>query len=297
MANHAQFVLQVSDYTLAGIDRTNRILRVRGNAIPVILPTSINAGTVVAGGSSWVAGDLFTLANAPGAIFQVATVSTGAAATVSVLNPSTGCTATTADVATAIFPSVGAGLTVTTTTNAGKGGLLTITGFSIASSVVTFNLTTGQGSNLASGGSDAVVVQGFTGVWSFLNALYTTASATASTFTASITAPNVGQTNLYAAATLQPTYVTGGIIVRYGFVDQLGLARPVAGIGPTANPVKLELYTKNNSTYFYETNIVQTNVGLQARAFKQAATAAEVGAGAMPADVIGFEAEFVAGAF
>ena len=141
------------------------------------------------------------------------------------------------------------------------------------------------------------MVQGFTGVWSFLNALYTTASATASTFTASITAPNVGQTNLYATATLQPTYVTGGIIVRQGFVDQLGLARSVAGIGPTANPVKLELYTKNNSTYFYETNIVQTNVGLQARAFKQAATAAEVGAGAMPADVIGFEAEFVAGAF
>ena len=68
-------------------------------------------------------------------------------------------------------------------------------------------------------------------------------------------------------------------------------------ISKAANPLKLELYTKNNSTYFYETNIVQTNVGLQARAFKQAATAAEVGAGAMPADVIGFEAEFVAGAF
>src|SRR6202453_5126035 len=100
MANQAQFQLQVSDFTLAGIDKTNRILRVRGNAIPIIVPGSVNTVTVVAGGSGWVVGDLFTLAKAPGAIFKVATVSTGAIATVTVVNPGAGATATTAAVAT-----------------------------------------------------------------------------------------------------------------------------------------------------------------------------------------------------
>lgn len=294
MANQAQFILQVSDYTLAGIDRTNRILRVRGNAIPVIVPASVNTVTVVSGGSGWVVGDQFTLAKAPGAIFQVATVSTGAIATATVVNPGPGgATPTTGDTATAIAPSVGISATLTSTVNTGSGGLLIITGFSIASSVVTFNVVNA----LTGGGGQTVIVQGFTGLYSFLNGSYTTSTATATTVTASITAPNVGQTSVYATLTVQPTYVTGGIIVLPGFVDQLGQARPVAGIGPLASPVKLELFTKINSTYFYETNIVQTNVGLQARAFKQAATAAEVGAGAMPADVIGFEAEFVAGAF
>jgi len=74
MANQAQFILQVSNFTLAGIDKTNRTLRVKGNAIPIIAPGSINTGTVVAGGSGWVVGDLLTVANAPGAILNVATV-------------------------------------------------------------------------------------------------------------------------------------------------------------------------------------------------------------------------------
>lgn len=297
MANQAQFVLQVSDFTLAGIDRTNRTIRVKGNAIPIIAVNSVNTVTVVSGGSGWVVGDLFTLAHAPGAIFEVATVSTGAIATATVVNPGSGATATTGDTATAIFPSVGTGATLTSTVNAGKGGLLIITGFSIASSVVTFNLQGAQGSALASGGGDEVVVQSFTGVWSFLNGLYDTASATSNTFTASITAPNVGQTNLYATATLQPNYVSGGVIIQNDFVDQIGGPRPIAGIGPLATPSKLDLYTKSASGYYYETNIVETSVGLQVRAFKQAATAAEVAAGAMPADVIGFLAEFTAGAF
>lgn len=293
MANQAQFLLQVSDFTLAGIDKTNRTIRVRGNAIPVIMPKSVNTATVVSGGSGWVVGDLFTLAKAPGAIFQVATVSTGAIATVTVLNPSTGCTATTGDTATAIFPSVGTAATVTTTVNAGAGGLLVITGFSIASSVVTFNVV----NSLTGGGGQTVIVQGFTGVYSFLNGSYTTASATATTVTASITAPNVGQTTLYATMTVQPNYVSGGVIVRNGFVDQLGVPRPIAGIGPLANPTRLVFETKENSTFSYETNIVQTNVGLQARMFNAAATAGEVSAGALPADVVGFYAEFNSGAF
>jgi hypothetical protein len=205
------------------------------------------------------------------------------------------------DVATAIAPSVGTSATITTTVNAGSGGLLTITGFSIASSVVTFNVV----NSLTAGGGQAVVVQGFTGAYAYLNGLYTTASATASTVTASITAPNVGQTNLYATMTVQPTYVTGGVIIRPGFVDQLGLPRPVGGIGPLANPVSLTLETKSGSTLMYTTNIAQSNIGWLARAFNWAAfdpfsgnpAALEVSAGAMPADVIQFTAEFAFGVF
>lgn len=297
MANEGQFVLQVFDFVLAGIDRTVRTILVKGNAIPIVVPNSVNAGTVTAGGSGWVVGDYFSLAKAPGAILQVATVSTGAAATVSVAKPSGGATATTSDVATAIPPSVGASLTVTTTVNAGKGGLLIITGFSITSSVVTFNLQDSQGSSLTSGGGDAVVVQGFSGVWSFLNGLYTTASATASTFTASITAPNVAQTTAYATATLQPNYVTGGLPIVAGFVDQTGNPRPIAGIGPMAQPNWIKFQSKTASTLTYETNITQTNIASLVRAFNWASTAGEVSAGAMPADVIGFKAEYNFGAF
>jgi hypothetical protein len=293
MANQAQFVLQVSDYTLAGIDRTNRTIRVKGNAIPIIVPGSINTATVVAGGSGWVVGDLFTLAGAPGAIFKVATVSTGAIATATVVNPGSGGTATTGAAATALYPSVGTGATLTTTVNTGDGGLLIVTGVSIASDVVTFNVV----NSLTTGGAQTVIVQGFTGNLSFLNGSYTTATATATTVTASITAPNVAQTSVYATLTVQPNYVTGGVIVQNGFVDQLGLPRPIAGIGPQAKPNVLNLFTKENSTLDYSTNLVQTNVGLQARAFNWASTAGEVAAGAFPADVIGFVAEFTAGGF
>ena len=192
MANQAQFVLQVSDFTLAGIDKTNRILRVRGNAIPIIVPGSVSTATVVAGGSGWVVGDLFTLAKAPGAIFKVATVSSGAIATATVVNPGSGATATTADVATALYPSVGISATLTSTVNTGAGGLLVVTGVSITSSVVTFNVV----NSLTTGGGQTVIVQGFTGILSFLNGSYTTASATATTVTASITAPNEAQTSV-----------------------------------------------------------------------------------------------------
>ena len=163
------------------------------------------------------------------------------------------------------------------------------------SSVVTFNVANA----LTGGGGQAVVVQGFTGAYAFLNGLYTTASATATTVTAAITAPNVGQTNLYATMTVQPTYVTGGVTVRNGFVDQLGLARPVAGIGPlsVSVPSRLVLETKNVSFYWYETGIINNIVGLTARAFQGVATVGEIAAGALPADVIGFIAEYPFQAF
>ena len=300
MANAGQFVLQVSDFTLAGIDKTLRTVRVKGDAIPIIVPGSVNTGTVVAGGNGWVVGDLLTTAKSNGAIFKVATVAAGAIASVVVVKPSGGATATTADVATAIYPSVGTGATITTTVNAGSGGLLVITGFSIASSVVTFNVV----NSLTTGGGQTVVVQGFMGAYAYLNGTYTTSTAAATTVTAAITAPNVTQTNLYATMTVQPTYVTGGIPLSFQFVDQLGLQRPIPGIGPLANPNSLNLDTKNGSSYIYNVNTVQANFASQntlpplVRIFNCAATAGEIANGAVvPADVIRFVAEFPFGSF
>jgi hypothetical protein len=291
MANAGQFVLQVSDFTLAGIDKTNRTLRVKGNAIPIIVPGSVLAGTVVAGGSGWVVGDLLTVAHAPGAILKVATVSSGAIATVTVVKPSGGATATTADVATAIAPSAGISATITTTVNAGSGGLLIITGFSITSSVVTFNVV----NSLTGGGGQTVIVQGFTGPYSYLNGSYTTASATATTITASITAPNVGQTVVYATVTVQPTYITGGIPISWQFVDQAGNPRPIAGIGPLANPNWLTLQTKIASSLTYATNLTQTNITPLVKILSSGTELSN--AASITADVVGFLAEFAFGAF
>lgn len=293
MANAGQFVLRVSDFTLGGIEKNQRTIRVKGDAIPVIVPGSVNTGTVVAGGSGWVVGDLLTTAKSNGAIFKVATVSTGAIATVTVVKPSGGAIATTADVATAIAPSVGISATITTTVNAGSGGLLTITGFSIASNVVTFNVV----NSLTGGGGQSVVVQGFTGPYAYLNGLFTTSTATASTVTAALTAPNVASTTVYGTMTVQPSYVAGGIPISWNFVDQLGLPRVIAGIGPLSQPNWIELQTRSASSLAYETNIISFNTTPLVRMFNAAATAGEVAAGALPVDNIAFLAEFTNGAF
>jgi hypothetical protein len=150
---------------------------------------------------------------------------------------------------------------------------------------------------LTGGGGQTVIVQGFTGAQSYLNGSYTTSTATATTVTAAITAPNVPQTSAYGTMTVQPTYVTGGIPISYNFVDQLGLPRPIAGIGPLANPNRLVLYTKSGSVFTYSTDIIHTNITPLVRAFSWASTAGEVAAGALGADVIGFLAEFTFGAF
>ena len=142
-------------------------------------------------------------------------------------------------------------------------------------------------------------MQGFNGPYSYLNGSYTTASATASTVTASITAPNVGQTSVYATLTVQPSYVTGGIPISWQFVDQSGNPRPIAGIGPLANPrLQLKLQTKSASTLTYGDEPRRTtNITPLVRVFNWASTAGEVAAGALPADVISFKAEFAFGGF
>ena len=293
MANQAQFVLQVSDFTLAGIDKTNRIIRVKGNAIPIIVPASLNTATVVAGGTGYAVGDLLTIAGMPGAIVKVATLSTTAVATVTIVKRGGGGTATTGAATTAMAPSLGSGATITTVVNAGSGGLLIITGFSITGGVITFNVVNA----LTGGGGQTVIVQGFNGPYAYLNGSYTTATATATTVTATLAVAAVGQTSIYATMTVQPTYVTGGVDLSYQFVDQLGLPRPIGGIGPTANANWIKLQSKIASTLSYETNITQTGITPLVRAFSWASTAGEVAAGALTADYIGFLAEFTFGAF
>jgi hypothetical protein len=95
--------------------------------------------------------------------------------------------------------------------------------------------------------------------------------------------------------TVQPTYVTGGIPVSFQFVDQFGLQRPIAGIGPLANPNSLALDTKSGSVFTYSTNIIQTNITPLVRIFTSGAEVTN--AASITADVVGFLAEFAAGSF
>jgi hypothetical protein len=289
MANAAQFVLQVSDYTLAGIDKTNRTIRVKGNAIPIIVPGSLATIAVDAAGTAntYDVGDLFSIAG--GGVGKVTVLTANVPSTVVIVSPGSGITAATGAATTAIAPSVGVGLTVTTTVNAGAGGLLIITAFSVASGVATFQCV----NSLTTGGGQSVVLQGFTGTYASLNGLFTTASATATTFTVSLAVPNVGTTSVQATATVQGTYLTGGIPVSFSFVDQNGNPRPVAGIGPLAKPTWVTLQTKEASVLSYQTNIVSTYPVV--RMFTSGAEVAN--AAVIPADVIGFLAEFTSGAF
>ena len=99
MANQAQFVLQVSDYTLAGIDRTNRTIRVQAvMQSPIIVPGDQHGNCC----GWWVRlgcgrSLAYALAKAPAQFSRMATVSTGAIATATVVNPGAAATATTAD--------------------------------------------------------------------------------------------------------------------------------------------------------------------------------------------------------
>lgn len=286
MAGNGQVVLQVSDYTLAGIDKTIRTLRVKGNALPVIAPGSLASLTLVAGGTGWAANDEFTIPSIPGAIGKVLTESGGAVETMSILVPGSGGTAGTGVATAAISPSTGAGLTVTTTVNAG--GILNITGWSITSNVATFNAV----NSLTGGGGQVLVVTGFTGAYAYLNGTYTTTAATSTTFTAALTAANASGTQT-GNATIQPTYTTGGIPILSGFVDQNGNPRPVAGIGPLATPNWLDVRTKEASVLTYAVNWVASTPLL--RIFS---SGAELSSGAaITGDFVGFLAEFVFGAF
>lgn len=166
--------------------------------------------------------------------------------------------------------------------------LLLITAFSITSDVVTFYCV----NSLTTGGGQTVNVTGFEGAYAYLNGQFTTASATATTFTADLTAANATETNVSGLATLTPNYATGGLALG-AFTGLNGSIIPIGTLGPLATPHWLSvcslLGTRQypvNSTVIPPLILSYTLAGVQA-----------TNASALPADVIGFRAEFTKGAF
>jgi hypothetical protein len=282
MAGNGIVLLQVSEFTLAGIDNTRRKIIVEGQAIVAEAVNSLATLTIVAGGSGWVANDLFTLPGGTGGVGKVATVTGSAAATVSISSAGYGYTAATGAAATAVLPSSGTGLTITTTVTAGAAPIL-ITGWKIVSNVLTFTAA----NSLTTGGGQAITVTGFTGAMFYLNGTYTTSSATATTIVVPLTAPNASGTQ-YALAVLQPNYTTGGLPISYNFIGVNGTSRPIAGIGPLSTPNPIQFTTMAGSAFNYGVNVTGTP-----NLMKISSGVTEVSNGAaVTADTIRFRAEF-----
>jgi hypothetical protein len=283
MAGNGIVYLQVSEFSLAGIDHTRRRTIVEGQAIVAEAQNSLATLTIVAGGTGWVANDQFTLPGGTGGIGKVATVTGSAAATVSIVSAGYGYTAATGAAATAILPSSGSGLTITTTVTAGAAPIL-ITGWKIVSNVLTFTAV----NSLTTGGGQSITVTGFTGSLFYLNGTYTTSSATASTIVVPLTAPN-GSGTQYALAVLQPNYTTGGLPINYNFIGINGTPNPIPTVGPLSTPNPIQFTTLAGSAFNYGVNLTQP-VNLM----KISSGVTEVSNGsAVTADTIRFRAEFV----
>lgn len=167
--------------------------------------------------------------------------------------------------------------------------VLTITAFSIASNVVTFTCA----NSLTAGGGQTVNVAGLEGALAYLNGQYTTASASATAFTAALTAANVATTQALALATLTPNYATGGIAIGPFVSLKTGLVQGIGTIGPLSVPRFLEVYSLLGTRNYPVNASVQPNLVLSyTLAGVQATNAA-----ALPADSIGFYAEYEKNAF
>lgn len=286
MGNASAF-LQVSEFSLAGIDTTNRKTIVEG---PVLIAEAAGSLLTLAlgsgAGTGWAANDEFTIPSIPGAIGKVLTESGGAVETISIIANGAGGVAGTNVATAAISPSTGAGLTVTTTVNTGQ--IAAITGWAIVSDVLTFQAK----NNLTTGGGQAITVQGFTGAQAYLNGLYTTSSATASTIVVPKTAANASGTQA-ATAVVQPSYTTGGIPIQPGFLDLAGLPNPVGTIGPLSLPTWIEVKSVAGSVNTYQVNTTVTPNLLKISATGTELSAAE----AIPADTVQFRGEWVKNAF
>jgi hypothetical protein len=282
MAGNGVVLLQVSEFSLAGIDTTNRKTIVEGQAIVAEAVGSIASLTVVAGGTGYVTGDQVLIAGGTGGIATV-TASSGIVGSVVLTQAGYGYAAKTGAATTAISPSVGTGLTITTTITAGAAPI-SITKWAIVSNVLTFTAV----NSLTTGGGQSIQVFGFTGAYYYLNGTYTTSSATATTIVVPKTAANSSGTN-YALAVIQPNYTTGGLPISYQFIGLLGTPFPIGTIGPLTTPDAIQFTTKSGSTITYTVNQTGTP-----QLMKIIAAGTEVTNGtAVTADTIRFRAEFV----
>lgn len=282
-------LLQVSEFTLAGIDTTNRKTVVEGQVLLVPAAGSLASIAIDAAGTGWAVNDEFTIAGAPGAVGQVTAETLGVPSAIVILNSGSGSTATTGAATTAITSgSTGTGLTVTTTVTANAGQAIAITGWKIVSNVLTFNAV----NSLTTGGGQAITVQGFTGSYTFLNGTYTTSSATASTIVVPLTHANASGTQQGVAA-VQPTYITGGLPISYAFVDLQGKSAPIGTIGPLSVPIWIDVKSVAASAYNYQVNTTVTP-----NLLRILSGVTEVSnTTAIVADTVAFRAEFVKNAF
>lgn len=168
--------------------------------------------------------------------------------------------------------------------------LLTISSFSITTNVVTF---TTSANTLTGAGGDAVLVAGFEGALAYLNGGYTTASATSTTFTAALTHANVSTTNVLGLATLSPNYATGGLALGNFYSVKSGNITVVPTIGPMSYPNWVEVNSLLGARQYPVNLSVQPAFVLNYSLAGVQAT----GAAAVPADSIGFRAEYVKNAF
>lgn len=287
MAGNGVVLLQVSEFSLAGVDTTQRKTIVEGQAIVAEAVNSIATLAVVAGGTGWLANDTFVIPGVTVGIGTVATVTGSAVATVSIKQAGYNGTVSTAAAAAAIAPSGGSGLTITTTLTAGAAPIL-ITGWSITSNVLTLTAK----NSLTTGGGQVIQVFGFTGSLYYLNGTYTTTSATATTIVVPLTAKNASGTN-YALAVIQPNYTTGGLPINYSFIGINGTPNPIGGIGPLATPNPIQFTTLAGSAFNYGVNLT----GIP-NLMKIVSGITEVSNGAaVTYDTIRFRAEFTKSAF
>jgi|SRR5215472_4506646 len=167
--------------------------------------------------------------------------------------------------------------------------ILLITQVSITSNVVTFTCA----NTLTGGGGQAVFVAGLFGALAFLNGGYTTTAATSTTFTAAKTASNLAATPTQALATLAPNYATGGLALGNFTSVRSGATAVIGGIGPLNTPNLLEVYGIGGSvTQTYQVNQNATTPLVLAFTNTAGAVAQSANAAALPADSIGFYAEY-----
>lgn len=285
MAGTGTAFLQISEFSLAGIDTTQRKTIVEGPVLIAQAPGSALTIAIDAAGTGFAANDTFTLANFPGFIGKVTAVTSTVPTAISIVANGYGGVATTGAVATAVAPSGGTGLTVTTTVNAGK--IIQLTSWAIVSNVLTF-----QGVNsLTTGGGQSITVQGFPAAQSFLNGTYTTSSATSSTVVVPLTHANASGTQ-QGIAVVQPTYTTGGVPLSW-FLDLMGLPNPIGTIGPLSQPTWIEAQTTAGSALNYKFNLTTTPPTLLIfNGVTQLSDQASV-----TADTVIYRAEFVKNAF
>lgn len=170
--------------------------------------------------------------------------------------------------------------------------IIQITAASLTSNVVTFTAA----NSLTTTGSQAIFVAGFEGATDFLNGGYTTTSATSSTITVPLTHANLATTSVQALATLAPNYATGGLAVG-GYLNKLGQATFVPQVGPlqTLAPKKLNVFSLSG-TRNYPVNMNTGTTAPLVLSYTLTGTQA-TNAAALPADSIGFKAEYVKDGF